>query len=157
MTDQPRIGFAVFYVVTAGCPCNEFTCIDERKIVLEGKALAVGCERHLPAEGSQRAENIPHTFERLDTIKVRALVDRALLFKYCSSFLLRRVRYHKLERLVAVESGVELERLIRHAVPVALQGSLQTAQILRNAVDERPFDVKYETGKHYALPSEVLQ
>jgi hypothetical protein len=59
-----------------------------------------------------------------------------------------RIGYHELQRLIAVEAGVELERLDRDAVAGFFQGVLQAAQVLRDAIDERALDIEYQSFEH---------
>ena len=63
------------------------------------------------------ATNLPHAFERFNTIQVITLVDFALRLQYVLSFSPCRMGHDELEHLVAVEAEVKPKRLLRTRWP----------------------------------------
>jgi hypothetical protein len=61
-------------------------------------------------------------------------------------------RDRRLQRLIAVEAGMEPERLYWNAVAGFLQGVLKAVQVLGDAVDERALDLEYESFEHFVFP-----
>jgi hypothetical protein len=60
-------------------------------------------------------------------------------------------RHYNFEGLVTIQARVELQRLIRHSDARSLKRFLKAAQILRDAVHERAFNIEDIARKHCSL------
>jgi hypothetical protein len=78
-----------------------------------------------------------------------ALVDFAAIFEDGIALAVGCIRDYELQRLIAIEAWVKPKRLDRNAISGFLQGVLQAALILRDAIEERALDVEYEAFEHF--------
>jgi hypothetical protein len=126
----------VLDIVAACYSDNELVDVQKREITLQGKPLAVGCERDPAAFRRKHAKHVTNASEWLDAVQIGAFIDRALLFQYLLPFSFCRVWHYELKRLVAVQPGIKPKRSIWHAIAEAFEGILQALQILGDTVDE---------------------
>jgi hypothetical protein len=109
--DKARVRLAVLNVVTARGRGDEFACIQQSKIALECRPLAISRESNPAAMLRHRPENIADTIKGSYTRKIPALIDCALLLENLPALTFRSFRHGELQRLVTIVARIKLEGL----------------------------------------------
>src|SRR6187397_1621064 len=113
--------------------------------MLERSSLAVSRKSYPAAALYEGTEDIADAVERLHALKIIALVNLTLRFQDILPLLLLCVRQQKLQRLVAVEPGIEMKSIVVRAAAKTFKSVLQTLKVLRDAVHQRAFDIENES------------
>jgi len=150
-THNAGIRLAVFDIVTARHCLDKVIDVQERQVVLQLGAFAVGRKSDPTAAQRERLKNLAHAAESFHAVKVFCFVDLCTGLEDLLSLGSLKVRSDNLKGLVPVEARVQLQGCIRNLEAGLLKRFLKAAEVLRHAVNKGALNIENIAREHIDL------